>query len=981
MIEQKEEQKIDLNNQINLTKVEIDDETNQLQLKENLINKEIEQIKLFKTLEVIDEHENMLDNINNQYDFKYLKEQIYEKNNDVDFGIQKHEILNNKNQSFKQQLDIYEKYNKEIEDLDLHIKRLQNDYNDEIEVVKENFIRWQSSNQQILLTDTQVNESINLIHDYEDNQEINIPNKLLTPIYQKKYSELTSQKVSLEFKLKDYNDQIDELNNEILQLNMQEEIEPTITEDRKMNLASLKNNNIESKSFYTLLEFDNSLSQNQRNKFEQLFANLKLINALIINEKYQKQLLKQDNLSDEYIFTNKDVDTLTSFNIQENTKIEDLINHFGLSNNSMISWHGSSYDLGIIKGNVTSKETAKYIGTKTRAIYKQTKITELENARDHIKDLFDDLTRKLDSTINNLNELEIEFHNFISFEQLDTILNNIEKLNNQISLKQENMNETNKTLNRLKTEISNISETTKTLADSLLINDNQQAFILLKEDLKAYEKNIYAIENNTIQINSIKQSIFINQKFHDSNVKQFELLENDLNTNIDKQKVLIAEINVLDHQLEQLGIEQIRKRINEIEIRIKEIENTNEAIIKDVGAKHNALENNEKQIDFNKAYLIEQEQVKNKYLQIIQEELSLNYLGTNVSVENILNHRKDNHDFIMSKGQDSSKLQAIFHNNKASLNEYHLAFYAVYNNYDLDNIQPRFLLNAKLAGETLSFFDLIKTLKDDQDNQKHLLDESDKELYEDILIHTISSKIKEHIKESKRWVSSINKFIQEMNTSSSLKLNLKWQTKKADSDNQLEIKELVDLLERDAALLKDSDIKKISMHFKDKIQQARYQNEIGNQDTTFHSLMNEIMDYRTWYEFYIFYDKGLEKNKELTNTKFSRFSGGEKAIAMYVPLFSAVGAKFSGIKKDAPILIALDEAFAAVDDRNIHEMFELISKFDFDYIMDSQSLWGDYSTVKSLAIYELHRPNDVDFVTVIPYLWNGNNKIFKSEGL
>lgn len=97
-------------------------------------------------------------------------------------------------------------------------------------------------------------------------------------------------------------------------------------------------------------------------------------------------------------------------------------------------------------------------------------------------------------------------------------------------------------------------------------------------------------------------------------------------------------------------------------------------------------------------------------------------------------------------------------------------------------------------------------------------------------------------------------------------------------------------------------------------------------------------------------------------------------MAMYVPLFSAVAAKFESANEDAPLLIALDEAFAGVDEKNINNMFDLIKKFKFDYIMNSQVLWGDYPSVPSLAIYELFRPENAHFVTVIAYEWNGHTK-------
>ena len=64
----------------------------------------------------------------------------------------------------------------------------------------------------------------------------------------------------------------------------------------------------------------------------------------------------------------------------------------------------------------------------------------------------------------------------------------------------------------------------------------------------------------------------------------------------------------------------------------------------------------------------------------------------------------------------------------------------------------------------------------------------------------------------------------------------------------------------------------------------------------------------------MFYRRGGETRKLLTNAAFNRFSGGEKAMAMYVPLFAAVNAQYKKAEqKDHPRMIALDEAFAGVD--------------------------------------------------------------------
>ena len=141
-------------------------------------------------------------------------------------------------------------------------------------------------------------------------------------------------------------------------------------------------------------------------------------------------------------------------------------------------------------------------------------------------------------------------------------------------------------------------------------------------------------------------------------------------------------------------------------------------------------------------------------------------------------------------------------------------------------------------------------------------------------------------------------------------------------------------------------------------------------------LVRDALDYRKWFEFHMYFRRGKEQKKPLTNAAFNRFSGGEKAMAMYVPLFAAVNAQYQKAeKKDHPRMIALDEAFAGVDDKNISSMFELVEKLDFDYIMNSQALWGCFETVHALRIAELLRPLNSKTVSVIYYSWNGKERV------
>ena len=151
----------------------------------------------------------------------------------------------------------------------------------------------------------------------------------------------------------------------------------------------------------------------------------------------------------------------------------------------------------------------------------------------------------------------------------------------------------------------------------------------------------------------------------------------------------------------------------------------------------------------------------------------------------------------------------------------------------------------------------------------------------------------------------------------------------------------------------DADRQKITDHFRAKINRARERSQMEATPATYSELMREALDFRNWFTFRLFYQKGgaeKQTKKELTDSAFNSFSGGEKAMAMYVPLFAALAAQYAAANHaEAPRLMALDEAFAGVDETNIESMFALVHELGFDYIMNSQALWGCYPTVQSFC--------------------------------
>jgi uncharacterized protein (TIGR02680 family) len=244
--------------------------------------------------------------------------------------------------------------------------------------------------------------------------------------------------------------------------------------------------------------------------------------------------------------------------------------------------------------------------------------------------------------------------------------------------------------------------------------------------------------------------------------------------------------------------------------------------------------------------------------------------------------------------------------------------------------------------------------------------EKDRELYEEILINTLGENIRRKIQYVEQWEKEMNKFMEHKNL---IKFRIRWVAKTSDKEGEINTQRLVNALKKDSRWI---DVKEISTHFRSKIMEAKrkYDNE---NEANLQEVMKEVLDYRKWFNFEIYFTKINGKEIRLNIKSYGQLSGGQRVLAMVTPVLAALYAKYLEGNDDAPRLFTLDEAFARVDDDNINAMFEYIHKLDFNYILNSQSLWGCFGSVPSLSIYELARPNNAPYVSIQSYYWNGNS--------
>lgn len=266
--------------------------------------------------------------------------------------------------------------------------------------------------------------------------------------------------------------------------------------------------------------------------------------------------------------------------------------------------------------------------------------------------------------------------------------------------------------------------------------------------------------------------------------------------------------------------------------------------------------------------------------------------------------------------------------------------------------------------------ELLQELSDIETKLTQNIGDKEKELFTDIIINEIGRTIQARIYEAKQWVNEVNHRFHEFE---GLQIRLDWNAKDAVEDDTLKTKQLVDLLSGDSKFIDPADLEKVAAHFRARIE-AVQRRAIKDYRMSRLQAYKEVLDYRKWYMFETYVDKGAGAEK-VGNRNFGKYSNGQKAIILYMPLLAAIDAILTSASDTAPRLITLDEAFAGVDSNNKEKMFNMIRDFDFDYIMNSYELWGCYRSVKSLSIVTILRQPSSPHMGFRRYHWNGKRRV------
>lgn len=970
--EAKESSCIDIKNKYKKYQEESEDYLMQLE-------KEFKELNILQeTLDFV-EHDIIKNEVMNKpnldFDFTYTKKRIQEEMNALKEGLQLYQQLTINQDKKANLLNEKEQQLVKLEQTESNIVSFQKLYLDTVEEYKEKFYHLNRENKFILLSNQELTKITNYLQEFELEDNYYKIDQMISDQHQVSLSKIITKQSQLKHELQLIQKTLNELTTQYEYWQDLVDLEPVLSDEEKANRQYLKEENIAYRPLYTLLEFEEDTDEKQRDLWEELLNKSGLLNALIVEQKdHDKVLNLRVGMSDRYLFTTASLSSLSPVYLKD-IDLNAVMQTLDITVESIELAH-HYVKLGHMVVTLSHTEKNLYIGKLARERLRQSKLDELTLQIGDLKQQQEQFELDVQQTHTDEELLTKEYNQYPTRYDLESVKKELlqyEAVQKDLLLK---ISEIEKEIKIEEEKMHSINHQIVEIADKLKISVNYHVFLERYDTFEDYLSHLMEFANiHTKYVSKFEQYLSAKNQYEDA-IIDLDYLRDErrhLVNEIDKVKQVI---DINQDLVKKQGGTDVVKRLDSISSRLSEIPEVMNNTQRKLGELSNSLVNMNQQILIIEKEISLQKDKTLIYQQYYYDEANLHYV---LSQEEDVKDVKKVFHYLNQTKSDKQKLvlqntlQQIFQNQRPFLQEYNLITTPVFDDKE-DPFVLRLSIYGRYKGNKIHFTQLLDGLAEDIEIQGALLKENERELIEDILVNDMSRKIRRLIASSEQWVLDMNRFMDDMNTSSGLKLNLEWKSRKAENDEELSSQKLVKLLKTDVHLLKSNDLTQLSSHFQSKIATARKLSEKEEVNESFHQIMRHVMDYRNWFDFTIMYEKTGDKKKELTNNAFYQFSGGEKAMSMYVPLFSAVAAKYATANEDAPMLIALDEAFAGVDEKNIDTMFELIGKFGFDYIMNSQVLWGDYPSVKALAIHELFRPENARYVTVISYTWNGHIK-------
>ncbi|MCW2948399.1 MAG: hypothetical protein JWR24_5116 [Actinoallomurus sp.] len=273
------------------------------------------------------------------------------------------------------------------------------------------------------------------------------------------------------------------------------------------------------------------------------------------------------------------------------------------------------------------------------------------------------------------------------------------------------------------------------------------------------------------------------------------------------------------------------------------------------------------------------------------------------------------------------------------------------------------VVDVVFQGRTHDLPGLAHALVAETAQRSELLSAKEREILENHLLNEVAGTLHELIAAAEQEVEAMNTELMSRPTSTGMRLRLVWKPARDAPDGLQRVRQK---LRQTIDAWSVEDRAAVGGFLQEQI--AREHSD--NPAASWTEQLTQALDYRAWHEF------AIQRQQDAQwRSATGPASGGERVLAASIPLFAAASAHYkSAANPHAPRLVALDEAFAGVDDDSRAKCLGLLATFDMDVVMTSEREWGCYPQVPGLAICQLSRRDGIDAVLVTPWRWDGHER-------
>jgi uncharacterized protein (TIGR02680 family) len=271
--------------------------------------------------------------------------------------------------------------------------------------------------------------------------------------------------------------------------------------------------------------------------------------------------------------------------------------------------------------------------------------------------------------------------------------------------------------------------------------------------------------------------------------------------------------------------------------------------------------------------------------------------------------------------------------------------------------------------------ELLEILGERIEMQKTLLDEQERQLFEDFLLQEIAEAIRTHILEAEEWVQQINGVLSNLPMIGE-HYSLQWKAPAEYDMTKLgsHLAQHHRLLRKPAQALTPEETETLMNAFRREIESVRLRQQ-ESPDMNFMEALEQVFDYREWYHFDVWVTPIGGQRQRLTDRVAGTRSGAEQLFALYVPLFAALGALYRSAAPGAPRLLALDEAFDKVSTANTQRILEFLISQDFQWIMTGPQVSGTGTKIPASARYLMLHEKGSSVATATASFWSQQHNI------